>query len=218
MSNVNELLRRLSSLSGPFLPFDREGLPESPGELFLQWLNLAIKHEVKEPHAMTLSTVDIDGSPDARVLILKDMIGDSFYFASSSESPKGQQLFHNPHAALTFYWPKLGRQIRLRGAVQDMGREAGAVDFRRRSEEARSIALTGCQSRELADEDELERSLAEQKERIRRDPELVAPNWTLYAIHVQEAEFWQGDVHRKHVRIQYCRNGDGQWSHRMLWP
>ncbi|WP_088835173.1 pyridoxine/pyridoxamine 5'-phosphate oxidase [Paenibacillus tyrfis] len=217
MNNVNELLRSLKSLSGPFLSFEREELPETPGELFLQWLNLAIENEVKEPHAMTLSTVDADGCPDARVLILKNMIGDSFYFASSVESRKGQQLKCNPKAALTFYWPILGKQIRLRGTVEDMGDEAGAADFRDRSAEARVVALTGNQSRELVREEELEYSLAEQREKISRNPDITTLNWRLYAMNVREAEFWQGDTNRKHTRIQYYWS-EGQWNHRRLWP
>ncbi|OMF48556.1 pyridoxine/pyridoxamine 5'-phosphate oxidase [Paenibacillus peoriae] len=125
MNNPNDLLRSLESLSGPFPSFDVNMLPETPGELFLQWLNLAIENGVKEPHAMTLSTVDANGYPDARVLILKNVVNDTFYFASSSESRKGQQLKRNPQAAITFYWPMLGRQIRLRGMVEDRGMRPG---------------------------------------------------------------------------------------------
>lgn len=217
MNNPKALLRSLKSLSGPFPPFDVSLLPKSPGELFLEWLNLAVENDVKEPHAMTLSTVDADGCPDARVLILKNVEGDTFYFASSFESRKGRQLKRNPKAALTFYWPQLGRQIRLRGTVRDMGDEAGAADFRQRSAEARAVALTGNQSRELVREEELEHSLAEQRERIGRNPDLITSNWRLYGMNVEDAEFWQGDPGRKHTRIQYYRS-EGNWKHRRLWP
>jgi len=217
MNNPNELLRGLKSLSGPFPSFDVNRLPETPEELFLQWLNLAIENGVKEPHAMTLSTVDADGYPDARILILKNVVNDTFYFASSFESRKGQQLKRNPQAAITFYWPMLGRQIRLRGTVEDMGDEAGAADFLQRSAEARAIALTGNQSRELVREEELEYSIAKQKERISHDPTITTRNWRLYAMNVREAEFWQGDTHRKHTRVQYYWS-EGQWKHRKLWP
>ncbi|WP_152393020.1 pyridoxine/pyridoxamine 5'-phosphate oxidase [Paenibacillus guangzhouensis] len=217
INNPNELLRSLKSLSGPFPSFDVNLLPETPGKLFLQWLNLAIENGVKEPHAMTLSTVDADGYPDARVLILKNVVNDAFYFASGFKSRKGQQLKRNPQAAITFYWPMLGRQIRLRGTVEDMGDEAGAADFLQRSEEARAVALTGNQSRELVREEELEDSLAKQRERISHDPNITTLNWRLYAVNVKEAEFWQGDTHRKHIRVQYYWS-EGQWKHRKLWP
>ncbi|APB72767.1 oxidase [Paenibacillus polymyxa] len=189
MNNPNDLLRSLESLSGPFPSFDVNMLPETPGELFLQWLNLAIENGVKEPHAMTLSTVDANGYPDARVLILKNVVNDTFYFASSSESRKGQQLKRNPQAAITFYWPMLGRQIRLRGMVEDREDEAGTSDFLQRSAEARAVALTGNQSRELVREEELEYSVAKQKERISRDPNITTLNWRLYAMNVREADF-----------------------------
>ncbi|MGG1660280.1 pyridoxamine 5'-phosphate oxidase family protein [Brevibacillus sp. NRS-1366] len=130
-------------------------------------------------------------------------VDDTFYFGSGFESRKSQQLKHNPKAALTFYWPILGRQIRLRGTVEDMGDEAGAADFRQRSAEDRAVALTGNQSQELVREEELEYSLAEQRERISRNQDITTLNWRLYALNVKEAEIWQGDTHRKHTRIQY---------------
>ncbi|MEC0126569.1 pyridoxine/pyridoxamine 5'-phosphate oxidase [Paenibacillus pabuli] len=213
----SELLRGLKSLSGPFLNWDTEQLPGRPGELFLEWLRLAIDHEVKEPHAMTISTVDSEGFPDARVLILKDVVDEAFYFASGSESRKGQQLGSNPHVALTFYWPALGRQIRIRGTAEDMGAEAGAADFRKRSAGARAVAMTGRQSQELESEEALEHAIAAQKERISRDPDVTTPNWRLYAVNAKEVEFWQGDPERKHVRIQYVLQ-HGQWKHQRLWP
>ncbi|WP_440117765.1 pyridoxine/pyridoxamine 5'-phosphate oxidase [Paenibacillus sp. QZ-Y1] len=213
----SDLLRGLKSLSGPFPTWDTERLPDRPGELFLDWLRLAIDADVKEPHAMTISTVDANGFPDARVLILKDVVDEAFYFASGSESRKGQQLEDNPHVALTFYWPVLGRQIRIRGTAEDLGAEAGAADFRKRAAGARAVAMMGRQSQELRSEEELEHAIATQKERISRDPDAVTPNWRLYAVNAKEVEFWQGDPERKHMRIQYVMQ-EGTWSHRRLWP
>ncbi|MFS0870332.1 pyridoxal 5'-phosphate synthase [Paenibacillus xylanilyticus] len=218
MSNEpSELLRSLRSLSGPFPSWDIEHLPDRPGKLFLDWLRVAIDSDVKEPHAMTISTVDQDGRPDARILILKNVVDDSFYFASSSESQKGQQLKDNPHVALTFYWPALGRQIRIKGTAEDMGDEAGADDFRKRLAGARAVAMTGHQSQKLESEEVLESSIEAQKERIQRDPDVVSPQWRLYAVNAKEVEFWQGDSERKHVRIQYVLQG-GLWKQYRLWP
>ncbi|MEK4361458.1 pyridoxal 5'-phosphate synthase [Paenibacillus sp. FSL M8-0212] len=212
-----ELLQHLKSLSGPFPTLDMGQLPERPGKLFLDWLRLAVENEVKEPHAMTISTVDHDGYPDARVLILKNVIDETFYFASSSESRKGQQLKENHHVALTFYWPSLGRQIRIRGIAEDCGDEAGANDFRKRSAGARAVAMTGHQSEVLDSEEVLDRSIEAQKVKISRDPGVVTPNWRLYAVNAQEVEFWQGDSERKHVRVRYSMQ-DRQWKILRLWP
>lgn len=98
-----------------------------------------------------------------------------------------------------------------------MGEEAGATDFRKRSVGARAVAMTGQQSQELESEEELERAIATQKERMSRDPDVVTPNWRLYAVNAKEVEFWQGDSERKHVRIQYFLQHE-QWKHQRLWP
>lgn len=213
----NNLLRNLYSLSGPFPHWDIGQLPASPGLLFLDWLKCAIENKVKEPHAMTLSTVDSYGYPDARVLILKHIIDDNFYFASSSASPKGQHLQGNSHVALTFYWPALGRQIRIKGAAHDNGDAAGADDFRNRSIGARAVAMTERQSQVLNSEEILDSSIDAQLHLIRQDPDVVTPQWRLYAVTPHEVEFWQGDQERKHVRIQYVMQGS-QWKQLRLWP
>jgi pyridoxamine 5'-phosphate oxidase len=129
MTALRDRLRALKVLQGPFLPFDIESAPDDPTLLFLHWLETAIAHEVPEPHAMTLSTADQDGFPDARVLILKNVDSLGFHFAISAASRKGRQLSARPQAALTFYWQKLARQIRVRGVVVDLGPEASAADF-----------------------------------------------------------------------------------------
>ncbi|MGO4530481.1 pyridoxal 5'-phosphate synthase [Paenibacillus sp. 2TAF8] len=216
-SKPEDLLHHLTSLSGPFPIWNMEQLPDQPGELFLDWLRLAIENNVKEPHAMTLSTVDQHGYPDARVLILKNMIQDTFYFASSLDSRKGQQLKDNPRVALTFYWPSLGRQIRIRGIAQDEGDEAGAKDFRKRNPGAQAVAMTERQSQLLDSEEELNGSIEIQKKRLQENPDFAASHWRLYAVHAQEVEFWQGDTDRKHIRVQY-KWQEGHWQRNRLWP
>ncbi|MER6790391.1 pyridoxamine 5'-phosphate oxidase family protein, partial [Amycolatopsis mediterranei] len=96
--------------------FKPETAPPDPQALFLEWLTEAGEH-VLAPHAVTLSTVDADGAPDARVVVLKDVGAGGWAVATSSESPKGLQLRKDPRAALTFFWPGRGRQVRLRGPV-----------------------------------------------------------------------------------------------------
>ncbi|WP_426334340.1 pyridoxine/pyridoxamine 5'-phosphate oxidase [Paenibacillus silvae] len=212
-----ELLHQLKSLSGLFPAWNLEQLPNRPGELFLDWLKLAVENNVKEPHAMTLSTVDQHGYPDARVLILKNIIQDTFYFASSSTSRKGKQLNDNPKVALTLYWPSLGRQIRIRGTAQDQGDDAGAADFRKRKPGARAVAMTQRQSEILASEHDLNHSIELQEKYLQNNPDFAEPNWRLYAVHAQEVEFWQGDTDRKHIRVLYTYQ-DEQWHKNRLWP
>lgn len=123
MKQTKDLLRNLKSLAGPFPDFHTSDLPKYPSDLFVEWLNFAIEEGVHEPHAMTLSTVDEAGAPDARVLILKDVKINRWYFATSGTSRKGEQLKLNSNVALTFYWSKIGRQVRIRGIASEMATE-----------------------------------------------------------------------------------------------
>ncbi|MCQ4085529.1 pyridoxal 5'-phosphate synthase [Saccharibacillus sp. JS10] len=216
--NRNPLFRGLKSLTGNFTPFEIDHLPEKPGELFIRWFEQALQERVPEPHAVTLSTVDHEGRPDARMLILKDVHGESFYFASSMESRKGLQLEQNPYAAITFYWHTLGRQIRLRGTATETGSIEGAEDFRRRPAEARAVAMIGRQSKVLESQQELEHVLDEQRQYLQEHPDAAAPLWRLYALKIDEAEFWQADSGRKHTRVQYRLNKDGRWEQQLLYP
>jgi pyridoxamine 5'-phosphate oxidase len=106
VSDLRAQLRDLGSLEGvPPTPFDPGEGPADPTVLFASWFGAAVAANVPEPHAMTLSTVDLDGAPDARVLILKNLTPGCWWFASSRDSAKGRQLAESPAAALTFRWP-----------------------------------------------------------------------------------------------------------------
>ncbi|MBS4177029.1 pyridoxine/pyridoxamine 5'-phosphate oxidase [Lederbergia citrea] len=217
MKTTRNILRSLKVLEGDFPEFNTEDVPETPHELFLDWLNVAIEKGVYEPHAMTLSTIDRYGYPDARILILKDIDQFGWYFASSSESKKGQQLKIQSKVALTFYWSLIGRQVRIRGTVAEMGIESSANDFLSRSEIARAGAFIGKQSTTLSSRKDLDEALAKQEEKIKKEPTLVYPSWMLYRIKAEKVEFWQGDKERKHTRLQYRINGD-KWLRELLWP
>ncbi|MBS4221728.1 pyridoxine/pyridoxamine 5'-phosphate oxidase [Lederbergia citrea] len=217
MKTTRNILRSLKVLEGDFPEFNTEDIPETPHELFLDWLNVAIEKGVYEPHAMTLSTIDWNGYPDARILILKYVDQFGWYFASSSESKKGQQLKIQSKVALTFYWSLIGRQVRIRGTVAEMGIESSANDFLSRSEIARAGAFIGKQSTTLSSRKDLDEALAKQEEKIKKEPTLVYPSWMLYRIKAEKVEFWQGDKERKHTRLHNRINGD-KWLHELLLP
>ncbi|KAJ5387445.1 hypothetical protein N7509_009986 [Penicillium cosmopolitanum] len=109
------ILRKTKVLQGPFHPLSITNTPATPHTFFKEWYQEALDSNILEPHAMTLSTIDSSGYPDARVLILKNLDSRGWHFAIKADSPKGQQLANNPRAALTFYWPAMARQIRVRG-------------------------------------------------------------------------------------------------------
>ncbi|WP_133901830.1 pyridoxine/pyridoxamine 5'-phosphate oxidase [Actinophytocola oryzae] len=210
-------LRALPSLAGPLPGFDPDAAPADPDELFGHWLAEAVEAGVVEPHAMTLSTVDPTGRPSARVLILKYLVDGCWAFATGSGSRKGKELADTPWAALTFYWPAPGRQVRVRGAVSPASADESAADFLARSPGARGAGLVGNQSEPLSGLAERDRVLDDATGRAAADPGLVAPEWTVYRVVADEVEFWQGDERRRHVRLSYTRDGDG-WVRRLLWP
>ncbi|MBN9080470.1 MAG: pyridoxamine 5'-phosphate oxidase [Rhizobiales bacterium 62-17] len=214
---MRDKLRALKSLAGPYTPFDPSTAPDDPTDLFAQWLQMAIDAGLREPHAMTLSTVDEKGFADARVLILKNVDEHGWHFAITKSSPKGKQIAANPNVALTFYWPTLGRQVCIRGVACDMGAAVRDADFLARPVGSRAGALLERQSDVLDDESELDNGLEQQRQRIAADPQLVSTNWAVYAVKPAEIEFWQGNEERRHVRLNYRRDGH-TWLRERLWP
>jgi pyridoxamine 5'-phosphate oxidase len=214
---VSELLRAIPPVTGQLPVFDPGAAPGDPVSLFAQWLATAIDGQVPEPHAMTLSTVGPQRRPSSRVLVCRDVdAGGSWYFGSGAASPKGRELNASPHAALTFYWPQHGRQIRVRGLVTPAAAHRSAADFLARSPQSRAESLTGRQSEVLADPAELDIALQEARARLAVTPDLVG-DWTLYAVTADEVEFWQADQQRQHTRLRYSRAGRA-WARSRLWP
>jgi pyridoxamine 5'-phosphate oxidase len=198
-------------------PFDPGSAPESPIELFVEWLKRAVEDGVAAPHAVNIATVDDDGVPDARVVILKDVTDAGWEIASSTDSPKGRQLTAHPAAALTFFWPEAGRQIRIRGAVSTGTTEENDADFQRRHPVARALVLAGSQSAPITSRAEVETAVEEQVERIEATEGLASTTWTIFTVAPDAVEFWQADQERRHTRLRYTRFGEG-WRRQMLWP
>ncbi|MFD8290032.1 pyridoxal 5'-phosphate synthase [Streptomyces lavendulae] len=216
VDGVRGWLRGLEVFSGPLPGFAPERAPDDPVRLFLSWLSDAVADGLRDPHAMTLSTVDEAGDPDARVLILKDVDATGWRFAGHAFSPKGHQLSVHPRAALSFYWPEHGRQVRLRGPVTPGSARENAEDFLARSATARAEALLGRQSQYLADADERDRALEKTLGLIAREPSLVDSAWTLYTLAPTVVEFWQAAESRVHTRLRYERTPAG-WARFPLW-
>lgn len=217
---ADELRRRLRALAvfDVELPqFDPAAAPNQPDRLFADWLLSAIDGGVREPHAMVLSTIDGDGRPSARTLILKGIADGGWEFATSSASRKGRELTANPWAAATFHWREQGRQIRLRGRVLDAGAEAGARDYLARPASSRVETLAGNQSAVLRNPDDIETAVEQARADLTADPDLIPADWTLYRLLPDEVEFWQADRDRRHIRLQY-RLAEGSWQQHRLWP
>jgi pyridoxamine 5'-phosphate oxidase len=214
---IRDLLRNLPVFDRPLPDFDTGTVPGEPVSLFVSWLGEAIDAKVIEPHVMTLSTVDAQGRPDSRALILKDVTDGNWQFATSATSAKGADLAADPQAALSFYWREQGRQVRVRGRVSIADRATRDADFLARSDAARIASLVGRQSAVLGDPAELAREMEAARQRLADDPQLVAPDHTVYVLTPNEVEFWQGDHRRQHIRLRYRRSGPG-WVTERLWP
>jgi pyridoxamine 5'-phosphate oxidase len=217
-NRVRELLLGLTSLAGSSGPFEIAHAPNLPGTLFEQWFVEAVDAGVEEPHAMSLSTIGTEERPDSRVLILKDFDPTGRWaFSSSAASIKGQQLERRPVAALTFYWPRLVRSIRIRGSVATDTDAASRADFAARSVGARAVVLAGQQSAPLLDPTGMRQEIEAASARLEQQTELGAEQWRKYWVTAETVEFWQGERTRQHTRLQYLRDGD-RWMRQQLQP
>lgn len=225
MTTFESRLKSLKTLAGAHQTFDTDAVPATPHALFEQWFDAAVEARVSEPHVMTLSTVDQDGAPDARSVVLLNMDAQGWHFAANATSPKGHQLTLRPEAAMTFYWPATAQQIRLRGKVRRLSDEACRADFMARPERSRASILIGRQSDVLNSRDDLRHALHEQLARVASQPELVSPHWGMYALTPHQVEFWQSDAERRFTRLRYVHAGtgtgngaDASWERSLLWP
>ncbi|MGW0566261.1 pyridoxine/pyridoxamine 5'-phosphate oxidase [Streptomyces tauricus] len=191
--------------------------PADPLPLFEQWFAGAVAAGQTEPHTMSLATADAEGLPDVRTVMLHGADQEGWHFASHAGSRKGRHLAARPYAALGFYWPAQGRQIRVRGPVAVAPPEVARADLQARSTGALASALVGRQSEVLDSYEELERASDAAWDRARREPDASAPSWTVYVLDPDEVEFFQGDARRRHVRLTYRRT-DGTWRKELLWP
>ncbi|MGW1049204.1 pyridoxine/pyridoxamine 5'-phosphate oxidase [Streptomyces sp. NPDC001118] len=219
-TDLPELLRslRVWDAGATTLPaFDPDTAPPTPLALFTSWFTDAVAAGQPEPHTMSLATVDEEGEPDVRIVMLHGADADGWSFATHATSRKGRALAAHPYAALAFYWPALGRQVRLRGPVTSAPSEESQADLHARSTGALAAALTGRQSAELSSLDELRQASETAWERARENPAEPSPTWTLYRLRPRTVEFFQGDPDRRHVRLEY-RSTEFGWSRGLLWP
>jgi pyridoxamine 5'-phosphate oxidase len=216
---LKETLRQIPSLKAPLPALDLSSMPATPHEAFALWLESALAAGVREPHAMTLSTVDKHGWPDARVLILKNVDARGWHFAIKDDSPKALQIDVQPNVALTFYWTALGRQIRLRGEAVVLPAEECAEDFLDRPLGSRATAIASQQSEILDNEEALVQRLADARAFLETHPAHVEPGWRVYCVAPTVVEFWQGSPDRDHKRWCYTATRDGTaWTAARLWP
>ena len=188
-----------------------------PFALFAEWLEAAKTSEPNDANAMTLATVDANGLPDARMVLLKDMDARGFTFFSNQESAKGEQLWAHPSAALLFHWKSLRRQVRVRGTVEPVSAAEADAYFASRARESRIGAWVSDQSRPLASREVLEAGVAAQTARFEGEEVSRPDRWIGWRVVPQQIEFWRDRPFRLHDRLRFDREGDG-WTRTRLWP
>jgi pyridoxamine 5'-phosphate oxidase len=195
---------------------DEHDVDRDPLKQFGVWMVQAIHAQVPEPTAMTLATADKSGRPSARIVLLKGVDPRGFVFFTNYESRKGRELAENPHAAITFLWKELERQVRIEGRVERVSAAESDAYFATRPLGSRIGAIASPQSRAIADRGWLERrwtELAAQHGEAPGRPD----HWGGYRLMPGRIEFWQGRQSRLHDRIAYERAGE-QWKISRLAP
>ncbi len=196
-------------------------LADDPFALFDAWFAEAKASEPRDPNAMALATVDPDGLPDVRLVLLKAHGPDGFVFYTNSESAKGREIAASGKAALVLYWKSLNRQIRARGTVENVAAAEADAYFASRHRGSRIGAWASRQSRPLASRDVFEAEIAAIEAQFPGEAVPRPPHWKGYRIVPQEIEFWQDRPSRLHDRIVFTRASAGagmEWRRQRLYP
>lgn len=192
-------------------------LNTDPRLQFLAWLDEAMKANAPEPTAMTLSTVNAEGQPTSRIVLLKGYESDDgLQFFTNYQSRKGQELAHNPRACLQFFWPTMQRQVRFEGQVRKLSAEQSDQYFDSRPLASRISAIASPQSQPIA-LDELEARTESVRTQVGAHPH--RPEfWGGYILQANYIEFWQGRTCRLHDRFAFSRTPEKAWTISRLAP
>ncbi|MEZ8002685.1 MAG: pyridoxamine 5'-phosphate oxidase [Patiriisocius sp.] len=191
---------------------------ENPLEQFAAWFLDAEKTPtVEEPNAMTLSTVDAQGVPKARVVLLKEFTQEGFVFYTNYTSGKAQAIAQNNKVCISFFWPSLERQIIITGMAVKISEEKSIAYFNKRPRESQLGAMVSDQSTSIDSREALEEKLLELEKKYDTSPIVKPPHWGGYLIQPTSYEFWQGRSSRLHDRIKYTKINNS-WNIGRLQP
>jgi len=190
-----------------------------PFDLFSEWLKEAEASEINDPNAVALATVDEDGLPNVRMVLLKGFDHDGFVFYTNFESQKGQEILGQKKAAMCFHWKTLRRQVRLRGPVEIVSDEEADAYFKTRARGSRIGAWASKQSRPLESRFALEKAVAEYTARYAIGEIPRPAHWSGFRIRPVSIEFWKDQKFRLHDRIEFRRGSpEGDWTKVRMYP
>ena len=207
----DEYLKAVASADSPPLT------AEDPVALFAEWLAEAVRSEVNDPNAMALSTVDADGLPDVRMVLLKDAGPDGFVFYTNLGSAKGRQLAASGKAALLFHWKSLRRQVRVRGTVSPVSDAEADAYWATRARPAQLGAWASEQSRPLPDRFAFEKAISAYGLKFGLGKAPRPPHWSGFRLTPSHIEFWRDRPFRLHERLVFDA-APGGWTTSRLYP
>ncbi len=196
--------------------FDIHAAEKNPFKQFEHWFAAAVEQHVPEVNAMMLSTVNREGRPSSRIVLLRDAGEDGFTFFTNYNSQKARDLENNPFAALNFFWPAMERQIRIQGKVNKVDTKISDDYFQSRPVESRIGAWASDQSHELKTREELEHKIKSFTEKFGNNVPRPS-HWGGFVLMPDYFEFWQGRASRLHDRVAYVKATD-HWTIKLLSP
>jgi pyridoxamine 5'-phosphate oxidase len=192
----------------------------NPFSLFALWYTQAINSEPSDANAMSLATLDNSGMPNVRIVLLKDFSETGFTFFTNYNSQKGQELAHNPKAALCFHWKSSLQQVRIKGIVSKISEAESDIYFGSRDINSQIGAYVSQQSQPVLGREKLLKDLHHYQEKFARQTVIKRPDyWGGYCLAPLEIEFWQNGAFRLHDRLVFMRDTiNSAWQTKKLYP
>ncbi|MGJ8682062.1 pyridoxamine 5'-phosphate oxidase [Paraglaciecola sp.] len=213
MKEISDIRRQYSQAG-----LDNSDLTSEPFTLFEKWLKEAVDADIVDPTAMTIATVDAEGQPSQRIVLLKDFSKKGFVFYTNTESKKATDLKHNPKISLHFPWHSLERQVKVYGVAKPLGSVEVAKYFMSRPKPSQLAAWASAQSRPVNSKQVLMEKFAQIKDKFSKGEVPLPSFWGGYVVVPHKIEFWQGGEDRLHDRFMYSKNAQGIWQTERLMP
>ncbi len=197
---------------------DLADLAADPFTQFSRWMQQVIASGLPDPNAMTVATVDAEGQPSQRIVLLKQVDSRGFVFYTNLKSRKARELQHNPKVSLHFPWYLLERQVKVCGTAEALSTAESLKYFLSRPRDSQLAAWASHQSRPIGSRALLMQQFEAMKNKFGRGEIPLPDFWGGFRVKPHEIEFWQGGAHRLHDRFQYRLQADGGWSLQRLEP